>query len=64
MLAAEAAVKNGEFTSAREACHEFFLDGGGARNQFYCRALFVKVQQCSLPLTSLLPPATHSSRIP
>eukprot|EP00903_Cladosiphon_okamuranus_P014428 g13389.t1 len=42
VLAAEAAVKNGEFTSAREACHEFFLDGGGARDQFYCRALFVK----------------------
>ncbi|CAN0168916.1 unnamed protein product, partial [Hapterophycus canaliculatus] len=42
LLAAEAAVKNGEFESARLACHEFFLDGGGAKDQFYCRALFVK----------------------
>lgn len=43
VLAAETAVKNGEFNLAREACHEFFLDGGGARDQFFCRALFVKV---------------------
>ena len=42
VLAAEAAIKNGEFDTAREACHDFFLDGG-ARDQFYCRALFVKV---------------------
>ena len=53
VLAAEAAVKNGEFTSAREACHEFFLDGGGARDQFYCRALFVKVPCYRSPPTSL-----------
>ncbi|CAN0451583.1 unnamed protein product, partial [Laminaria digitata] len=43
VLAAEAAVKNGEFDTAREACHDFFLYGG-ARDQFYCRALFVKVR--------------------
>lgn len=48
MLAAETAVKNGEFDSARLACHEFFLDGGGARDQFYCRALFVKVEPVKL----------------
>ena len=44
VLAAETAVKNGEFVTAREACHEIFLDGRWARDQFYCRALFVKVR--------------------
>lgn len=63
MLAAEAAVKNGEFASAREACHEFFLDGGGARDQFYCRALFVKVPQYSLPLISFFPSAIQSATV-
>lgn len=43
VLAAEVAVKNGEFDTAREACHEFFLDSWGTKDQFYCRALFVKV---------------------
>lgn len=42
VLAAEAAVKNGEFDTAREACHEYFLDGG-SMDQFFCRALFAKV---------------------
>lgn len=58
VLAAEAAVKNGEFDSAREACHEFFLDGGGARDQFYCRALFVKVPLPSICFQLTAPPTS------
>lgn len=43
MLAAEAGAQNKQFDIAREACHEFFLDGASTRDQFFCRALFVKV---------------------
>lgn len=53
MLAAEAAIKNGEFNTARDACHEFFLSDS-TRDQFYCRALFIKVSDVkeSFPNTS------------
>lgn len=50
MLAAEAAIRNGEFNTARDACHEFFLSDS-TRDQFYCRALFVKVSDVEVKVT-------------
>lgn len=43
VLAGEAGVRSERFDVARRACHEFFLRET-TRDQFYCRALFVKVR--------------------
>ena len=44
VLAAECLAKNENFEKAEDACEEFFLETSVGRDQFLCRALFVRAQ--------------------